>query len=186
MWRWECRKESCGGVDASHQLTAFIKQQLTNCYDSSFWFVRSFHDLIIETANAERTRQASDAITCVIVNIRDYSKKPYLSQQVCWIIGYRKKSGCINPLIYVVNKYFCIPVTSVSSEMLFSQLAISFVMKEADLVQILLTCSCFSIKMLNNYICFVHHLSPSGVQLQTMSPAYQQVLWVNISSGEGK
>ena len=83
---------------------------------------KSFHDSMIEQANAARTGEASDATTSVIINIRDYLKKPYLPWSTdplsYWLS--EKKSGCIQPFIEVVNNFFCIPATSVSSEMLFS------------------------------------------------------------------
>ena len=44
---------------------------------------KSFHDLMIEQANAARTGEASDATTSVIINIRDYLKNHiFLGQQI--------------------------------------------------------------------------------------------------------
>ena len=54
---------------------------------------KSFHDSMIEQANAARTEEASDATTSVIINIKNYLKKTISSlvNRSVKLLAFRKK-----------------------------------------------------------------------------------------------
>ena len=79
-----------GGETAEKRVENELRQAIKNKHPASSTNVaassisssqnscKSFHDSMIEQANAARTGEAFDATTSIIINIRDYLKKPYL------------------------------------------------------------------------------------------------------------
>ena len=94
-----------GGETAEKRVKKELRQAIKNKHPASSTNVaassisssqnscKSFHDLMIEQANAARTGEASDATTSVIINIRDYLKKTISSlvNRSVKLLAFRKK-----------------------------------------------------------------------------------------------
>ena len=80
------------------------------------------HDRRIREQNAILTRQGGNATANRFACITDYNNMPYPTRDVSHLVWWknRKEEGKLLPLLQVVNKFGCIPATSVPSECLFS------------------------------------------------------------------
>jgi hypothetical protein len=82
----------------------------------------SFHERLVSHENASMTGQNSNTAASIIINMKEYLSQPYMGWS-CDPLEYWKAKqfdGSLLPFVKVVQKFFCIPATSVPSEAVFS------------------------------------------------------------------
>lgn len=87
---------------------------------SSIW---DSHENTVTNLNASRQGSGPSRSANAILLISQYNDLPFASREsdpLNWWIT-RKSEGTLVPLLPVIQKFFCIPATSVPSEQLFSK-----------------------------------------------------------------